>query len=335
MIVRRALREAKADTVFKPLDTLLSQPHRGRNAFAGDPREDPVPNSFRDFANNTPNEFILSQLRRCQDELHQWGFANSVSFDAKKESFHILSRTDSFGCSFKLLGVTLDVQLTMAEAVHECSVEAQWRLSSLLRSRRFFTTRDVVVHYKSHVLSFLEYRTSAITHAADVHLHAIDAVQRRFLRHLNVSPYEALHVFNLSPLSTRRDIANLGVIYRAAIRRGPKQLQEFFKLDVVLRRSSPRRELHQYQVVDSVRGLHREYLNRSTFGYVAIFNILPEIVFSSAEFDLPIPVKEFQKNLSRLVRRASFDIDDWDHLYNPRLPLSSHSLLQFRRLGDL
>ena len=215
------------------------------------------------------------------------------------------------------MGVTLDVQLIMAEAVHECSVEAQWRLSSLLRSRRFFTTRDVVVHYKSHVLSFLEYRTSAITHAADVHLHAIDAVQRRFLRHLNVSPYEALHVFNLSPLSTRRDIANLGVIYRAAIRRGPKQLQEFFKLDVVLRRSSPRRELHQYQVVDSVRVLHQEYLNRSTFGYVAIFNILPEIVFSSAEFDLPIPVKEFQKNLSRLVRRASFDIDDWDHLYNP------------------
>ena len=292
-------------------------------------------NAYREFANGTSTEFVLGQLHRCQNELHQWGLANSVSFDAKKESFHILSHTESFGPSFKLLGVTFDVQLTMAEAAYECSIEAHWRLSSLLRSRRFFIIRDVVLHYKSHVLSFVEYRTSAITHAADVHLHALDAVQRRFLRNLSLSPYDALHSFNLAPLSTRRDVANLGIIYRAVIRRGPKQLRELFKLDLVTRRSSPRRELHHLQVVDSVRDLHRDYLNRSTFGYVAIFNVLPEIVFTSSEFEQPIPVKEFQKNLSRLVRRASFDIEDWDHLFNPRLPLSSHSLLQFRRIDDL
>ena len=107
------------------------------------------------------------------------------------------------------------MQLTMEEATHECSVEAHWRLSSLLRSRRFFITRDVVLHYKSQVLSFLEYRTCAITHAADVHLHAFDSVQRRFLWNLNLSPYDALHSFNLAPLSARRDVANLGIIYRA------------------------------------------------------------------------------------------------------------------------
>ena len=46
-------------------------------------------------------------------------------------------------------------------------------------------------------------------------------------------------------------------------------------------------------------------------------------------------MKEFQANLSKLVRRASFDIDDWDDLFNPRIPLPSHNLLQFRRLDEL
>lgn len=151
-----------------------------------------------------------------------------------------------------------------------------------------------MLHYKSHVLSFVEYRTSAITHAADVHLNALDAVQRRFLRNLSLSPYVALHFYNLAPLITRRDVANLGIIYRAVIHRGPKQLRELFKLDSVTRRSSPRCELHYFQVVDSVRDLHRDYLNRSTFGYVAIFNVLPEIVFTSSEFEQPMPVKEFK-----------------------------------------
>ena len=137
----------------------------------------------------------------------------------------------------------------MAEATHECSVEAHWRLSSLLRSRRFFITRDVVLHYKSQVLSFLEYRTCAITHAADVHLHAVDSVQRRFLRNLNLSPYDALHSFNLAPLSTRRDVANLGIIYRAVIRRDLKQFCSLFKIDLVTFCSSPRRDLHPFKLL--------------------------------------------------------------------------------------
>ena len=38
-------------------------------------------NAYREFANGTPTEFVLGQLHRCQDELHQWGLANSVTFD--------------------------------------------------------------------------------------------------------------------------------------------------------------------------------------------------------------------------------------------------------------
>ena len=48
-----------------------------------------------------------------------WGDANQVSFDAAKESKHILSTTDPEGSTFKLLGVPFDTELSMACAVSE------------------------------------------------------------------------------------------------------------------------------------------------------------------------------------------------------------------------
>ena len=252
-------------------------------------------NAYREFLNNVSNDFVISQLRRCQHELHEWGRANSVTFEPSKESFHILSHTQSFGNSFRLLGITIDVRLHMDEAVHECSVEGHWRLSSLLRSRRFFQVLDLILHYKSNVLSFLEYRTCAITHAADVHLNSLNGVQKRFLRNIDISSFDALQSFNLAPLSTRRDMANLGIIYRALLRQGPRQLQALFRFDARERRTSPRWQVHQYQVLDETRCLNCDFLNRSTFGYVAIFNLLPSVVFHSVEFDSPIPVKDFKK----------------------------------------
>ena len=161
-------------------------------------------------------DFVLEQLFRVQNEIHRWGSASEITFETAKESFHVLSRFDSHGSSFKLLGVQFDLQLCMHEACSECAVEGHWRLSSLLRARRFFSLKDFTLHYKAHILSFIEYRTPAITHAACVHLGLVDSVQKWFLRNINVTPYEALHQLNLAPLSCRRDIANLGIIFRAS-----------------------------------------------------------------------------------------------------------------------
>jgi hypothetical protein len=80
-------------------------------------------NAFRMFFKETSNDFILEQLHRVQVELHEWGAANGVTFDANKESFHIVSRCSSLGSSFRLLGVQFDLQLTMHDAVSECSVQ--------------------------------------------------------------------------------------------------------------------------------------------------------------------------------------------------------------------
>ena len=49
-------------------------------------------------------------MENVQQELHRWGAANQVSFDADKESKHVLSRSEPFGADFKLLGVVFDCE---------------------------------------------------------------------------------------------------------------------------------------------------------------------------------------------------------------------------------
>ena len=65
-------------------------------------------NAYRVFAPDIHNDIILLALKSCQQELHTWGAANQVAFDAGKESQHVLSLSDPEDDSFKLLGVLFD-----------------------------------------------------------------------------------------------------------------------------------------------------------------------------------------------------------------------------------
>ena len=141
--------------------------------------------------------------------------------------------------------------------------------------------------------------------------------------------FDALHQFNLAPLGVRCDIANLGIIYRAISRRGPRKLRDFFQLNRISRRSSVRFPLHSYQVLDNTRELHRDYLDRSTFGYIGIFNLLPAVVFVSLDYEGFIPDNEFQWSLNKLVKLASNADDQWANLYSPRFELSHHLVRDF------
>ena len=223
----------------------------------------------------------------------------------------------------------------MSEAISECLHEGHWRLSAILRSRRYFSLLDLVLQYKSQVLSYLEYRTCGISHAADIHLYHLDSVQRRLLSNVELTPYTALQNFNLAPLSCRRDIANLAIVYRGITRRGPKKLWKFFKLDTSSRRTSPRWNFHRFQLSDEYRELRKEYLNRSVLGYVSIFNILPDAVFVADGDINPIPVQDFQRNINNLLKLASQHVDTWQELYSSRVSLVGHTLLEFRNIDRI
>ena len=76
----------------------------------------------------------------------------------------------------------------------------------------------------------------------------IDAVQHRFLRNAGVDEIDALVHFNLVPLAVRCDVANLGVIHRAALGWGPVYFQEYFKI-------APQPSGHQREMLDPWRTL--------------------------------------------------------------------------------
>ncbi len=76
-----------------------------------------------------------------------------------------------------MLGVTFYSELSMAESISELVSAAGWKLSTLLRTRRFYTDADLVVMKKAHLLSYLEYRTPAIYRATrTIILRRLDAV---------------------------------------------------------------------------------------------------------------------------------------------------------------
>jgi len=268
-------------------------------------------NAYRIFSSATPNSVIKNLLDNCQQELHKWGDANQVAFDAGKESQHVLSLSDPQGGNFKLLGVPFDTGLSMACAVSEIVSAAGWKLRTILRTRRFYTDADLIVFYKAHLLSYLEYRTPAIYHATRVVLTRLDAVQTRFLRDVGVDEVAAIINFRLAPLAARRDMAMLGVIHRTMLGKGPAQFSDFFQPD----------PQHPDKLIDPRKVSKSPLIKRSALGLVAVYNMLPHSVVSATS------VSAFQTGLQDiLVKLAKAGFPKWSEVFSPRLPLASHPL---------
>ena len=98
-----------------------------------------------------------------------------------KKHFYVLSTTDGEGDNFEVLGIEFDPKLSMRSCVQSCVQEAGWRYRSVLRTYCFFTDAELVGLFKVHVLSFLEYRTPAVYHAASSTLLQLNNVLSSFL----------------------------------------------------------------------------------------------------------------------------------------------------------
>lgn len=72
---------------------------------------------FKSFEPATSNDVILDSLTDCQNNVHKWGVQIRVTFDAEKGNFCILHKVDIFGQTFKVFGILIDPQLTMAEEI--------------------------------------------------------------------------------------------------------------------------------------------------------------------------------------------------------------------------
>ena len=171
--------------------------------------------------------------------------------------------------------------------------------------------------FKSHVLPNLEYPTPATYHASASNLNKLNAVQWPFLRDMSVSEEVALtdKSFNLAPLSMRRDIAMLGVIHRAVLKQGPKQLHKWFFVVTPGVKPGTRscvQKSRSHQVFDYMNGSQSELLRRSAFGLTSVYNSLPEKTV------LAKSVKAFQRELQAEAKRSVENgSPNWAYLYDP------------------
>ena len=145
------------------------------------------------------------------------------------------------------------------------------------------------------------------------------------MRHTGVTELEALMVFNLAPLATRRDVAMLGLIHRTVLGKGPEHFRNFFRAAKVSNKPGTRlqkkREQHGQQLEEHRAGTHLNVVRRSALGLTAVYNLLPARVVKLEN------VKDFQKASQELVKeRATEGCSDWRLTFSPRLPLYSHPL---------
>ncbi len=279
---------------------------------------------------DTDSDTAFAVLSMGQFELHEWGRANRVTFDPAKEAFVLLRRRDAVGQDFKLLGLTFDPQLLMHRGARKIATEAGWRLSSILRSAKFFSTPEVFRLYKAYVLSYIESSMTGYYHAADSTLMCIDRIQSRFLRAMDMSEVDAIVRFRLAPLKLRRDIGILGFLHRVTLGLVSPQLQALFPkagrralAPGIAGRSRLARRYHDKQLVDRVTRSSTVLFCNSIFGMVECYNSLPQRLV-----DLP-NVSVFQRALqASCAQRAKEGYGQWQQIFSEGRKYSS--LIRFQ-----
>ncbi len=153
----------------------------------------------------------------------------------------------------------------------------------------------------------------------------LDGLQTKFLERLGVSESDALLYFNLAPLSSRRDMAMLGLIHRTLLGRGPQQFKRFFFLEPFPHGLNTRvashchsRRIHEYR-----QGRFLEVVKRSALGLASVYNLLPEEVVSVDT------VSGFQHLLQDMVKDTASRGGSWVKLVSPRHHMHAHPLHSF------
>ena len=259
-------------------------------------------NCFRVFNGSIGDDFIFKQIQSCQSRLHEWGAANQVVFEPSKESKHILDRSTPAGDHFKLLSVVFDGKLTMHETIYQFSTETSWRLQTLFRTSRFYSTTSLVRMFKCHILSFMEGATPAIYHAAPSILKQLDDTLLQFLERSGISEETAILKHNLAPLGMRRDLAMLTLLHKVSLGIAPSPIAELFKHRCGTLDSfgfSGLFRTHSRQLHDPVTVSHPPMIQRSIFGLIKVYNRL-----SSYVLDANTP-KQFHARFHNLAKQAA------------------------------
>ena len=101
----------------------------------------------------------------------------------------------------------------------------------------------------------------AIFHACETVVSPLDRVLHNFLRQINGCILDALFVFNLPPLETRRDIAMLSILHRAALKLPPRHFWQWVVEDRNHLRRSERHTHNRFRPLLEVLRTNRTCLS--------------------------------------------------------------------------
>ena len=131
--------------------------------------------------------------------------------------------------------------------------------------------------------------------------------------HAGVNEQDALMTFDLAPVSSRRDIAMLGIIHRASLGKEPSHFMKVLGID-------KRRRVGEL-LKDPRDEIKSPLIRRSILGLVAVYNKLPHVI------KMESTVSKFQKALQTLLkRRCEAHCEDWQDTFSPRTSLQRHPL---------
>ena len=131
--------------------------------------------------------------------------------------------------------------------------------------------------------------------------------------------------FRLVPFSVRSDIAMLGVIHRASLGCAPEQLRRLLfngrAPRVFQDRTRSGARLHSRQLPEPSHVGNQDYVRRSLFGYVSVYNLLPEHAV------LHRTTTACQSALQTLVINvAKRSSEQWTEVLSPRHGMALHPL---------
>ena len=132
------------------------------------------------------------------------------------------------------------------------------------------------------------------------------------LDELQISEVDALTKHALAPLKCRRDIAMLGFLHRVAKKWAPNIFNDLVQHCAVP--SFPRglrapERRHNLQLRDPCEGILSRQFNRSVFGLIYTYNLLPQLVVDA-------PIEIFQRFLQHaLINAALKSMPFWNSLF--------------------
>jgi len=249
---------------------------------------------------------VSNSLNRDLKEICDWGSVNRVNFNASKTQCCLLSVKLNPSIpslffenvnienseSINILGMEITSKLSWNNHIFSIAKNAAKCLGFLWRSKKYFTSSDLLIIYKTYIRPRLEYNSHIWAGAPQTCLQYLDRVQKWAIKIIN----DANISKDLTSLSHRRNVGALSLFYRYLLGDCSTEIRDIMpKFKTFARFSRKAAQAHKFTLEPN---FHRTLKFRSSFiaRTTTIWNKLPSHVFPGV-----YNLDEFKRNVNRFL----------------------------------